>query len=191
MKKIISFALATSFLIFWGCAKTGITSSTSTTGSATNIEIPVAERQTYENKTDGFSLQFPGTRTFQENVYSSSVMFFTPLTQGDTIKENVGIMKKILNKEYTLDDYYALTKPELIKLIPNFTEIGNEALQINGIDAKKLIYKWTQGDTKLEWEQIYLIKNKTVYITTYTATEATFSQYNQKIDQMVATLEIK
>jgi len=103
-------------------------------------EQNVPERQAYENKTDGFSIQFPGTRNFQENVYGSSVMFFTPLLSGDTLKENVGIMKKALDKDYTLDDYYATTKPELVKLIPGFTEVSNEKIQINGMDAQKLIY---------------------------------------------------
>jgi hypothetical protein len=68
-------------------------------------------------------------------------MFFTPLLSGDTLKENVGVIKKVLDKDYTLDEYYALTKPELIKLIPNFTEITNEAIKVNGMDAQKLIYK--------------------------------------------------
>lgn len=100
-------------------------------------------------------------------------------------------MKKDLGKDYTLDEYYALTKPELVKLIPNFTEVSNEKIQVNGMDAQKLIYKWTQGETKLQWEQVYLIKDKNVYIVTYTATEATFDQFALRMDEMVATLEIK
>lgn len=118
-------------------------------------------------------------------------MFFTPLLSWDTIKENVGIMKKTLDKEYTLDEYYAITKPELIKLIPGFVEVSKTALKVNDIDAQKIIYTGTQGSTKLKWEQVYLIKNKSVYILTYTATAATFDEYAQKINEMVATLEIK
>lgn len=68
-------------------------------------------------------------------------MFFTPLADGDTLKENVGIMKKALDKEYTLEEYYAITKPELTKLIPDFTELSNESIKVNDIDAQKLIYK--------------------------------------------------
>ena len=83
------------------------------------------------------------------------------------------------------------TKPELVKLIPGFTEISNEAIKINDLDAQKLIYIGTQGATKLKWEQVYLIKNKAVYILSYTATAATFADYAQKIDEMVATIEIK
>jgi hypothetical protein len=67
-------------------------------------------------------------------------MFFTPLTEGDQIKENVGIMKKPLDKDYTLDEYYTITKPELLKLIPGFTEISNTTIQINNIGAQELIY---------------------------------------------------
>lgn len=118
-------------------------------------------------------------------------MFFTPLVGDDTIKENVGIMKKILDKEYTLEDYYTITKPQLINLIPGFTEISNQSIKVNDIDAQKLIYTGTQGTTQLKWEQVYLIKDKAVYIITYTATAATFNDFVQKIDEMVSTLEIK
>jgi len=98
------------------------------------------KRQTYENKTDGFSLQYPGDRTFQENVYESSVMFFSPLSGNDTIQENFGIKKAILPQAYTLNEYYDLTKPQLIQRIPGFTEVSNESIKINDMDAQKLIY---------------------------------------------------
>jgi len=151
----------------------------------------VPERQTYESKKDGFSIQFPGTRTFEEGVYGSSVMFFTPLTENDQLKENVGIIRQDLDKAYTLAEYYDITKPELVSLIPEFTEISNETIKINDMDAQKLIYKGTQGETKLQWEQIYLIKDKNVYIATYTATEKTFAEFVQKFDEMAVTLEVK
>ena len=118
-------------------------------------------------------------------------MFFTPITPEDTLKENVGIMKKTLDKDYTLDEYYTKTKPELLKLIPGFAEVSNTTVKINDIDAQKLIYKGMQGTTKLQWEQIYLIKNKAVYIITYTATEGTFDQFTQQLDELLATLTIK
>jgi len=146
-KKSVIIVLSMGLFFLLGCTKTTapttINSSPTITGtdvvSDTN-EPQVAERQTYTNKVDRFSLQFPGTRTFQEKVFGSSVMFFTPLLSGDTIKENVGVMKKALDKNYTLDEYYALTKPELIKLISGFTEVSKESITVNDIDAQKLIY---------------------------------------------------
>ncbi len=86
-------------------------------------------------------MQFPGDWTFEENVYGSSVMFFTPLSENDELKENVGIIKQDLDKAYTLDEYYEITRPELVNLIPGFTEISNETISINNMDAQKIIYK--------------------------------------------------
>lgn len=148
------------------------------------------ERQTYQNKPNGFSLQFPGDRTFQENVYGAAVVFSSPITETDKIKENVSVVKKPLTKEYTLEDYYTLLKEELVKQ-PDYMEIENSTIKVNNLDAKKMIFKSSSNNTKLEFEQIVLIKNKAVYILTYTATEATFKEYAQKIDEMIATLEIK
>ncbi|MCX6823941.1 MAG: PsbP-related protein [candidate division SR1 bacterium] len=191
-KKFLSLIVVGGLLFLFGCAKTSSPTSTLPTATGNIVtEQSAAEWQTYTNETDGFSVQYPGDRTYQENVYGSSVMFFTPTLSGDTLQENIGIMKKALDKDYTLDDYYAITKPELIKLIPGFTELSNETIKINDLDAQKLIYVGTQGTRKLQWEQVYLIKNKAVYILSYTATTSTFADYVQKIDEMVATLEIK
>lgn len=187
MKKILSLVLAAGLLFLFWCAKT----TPATTDTTMTNQENAPERQMYENKEYWFSIQFPGNRIFEEKKFGADVMFFTPLGEWDQLQENVGVMKKALDKDYTLTEYYELTKPELIKLIPEFTEISNEPIKINDIDAQKLIYKGKQGDTKLQREQIYLIKNKNVYVLTYTATEDTFNEFAQKVDEMAATLEIK
>ncbi|MEI6672061.1 MAG: DcrB-related protein [bacterium] len=117
-------------------------------------------------------------------------MFSSPTTETDKIRENVGITKKPLTKEYTLDEYFTLTNDELKKQ-PNYAEVENTTIKINDIDAKKTIYKFSSNDTKIQSEQILLIKDKMLYTITYTATEATFNEYAQNFDEMVATLEIK
>ncbi len=185
MKKILSLALFASFLVLFGCGKATPSDVTSSETQPTN------HFQAYQSQADNFSIQFPGGWTFQENVYGASVMFFSPLAKDDTLRENLGIVKKELDKEYTLTEYYTATQPELQKLIPNFTEVSNETIQINGIDAQKLIYKGTQGDVKLQREQVYLIKNKVVYIITYTATEDTFDEYIKDVDTTIRSLEFK
>lgn len=194
MKKLFSFVSIMGVLFIFWCTNTWTISSTtsSTTGDtiAENNAVNVPERQTYSSKTDGFSLQFPGAWSFQENVFDSSVMFFSPTSESDKIKENVGITKKSLTKEYTLDEYFTLTNDELKKQ-PNYVEVENSSIKVSDTDAKKTIYKFSSNDTKIQSEQVLLVKNKIVYIITYTATEATFNEYAQNFDEMVATLEIK
>jgi len=118
-------------------------------------------------------------------------MFFTPLGKNDTLRENIGIMKKETDQAYDLEDYYSLTKPELETNIPNFVEVSKETISINNIEGHKLIYQGTQGDFKLQWQQNYFIKDKAVYIITYTATPKTFDDFAAEVDAMIATLEIK
>ena len=137
MKKLLSLLVLSGFLFLFGCTKNVATTDTT-------IPQQGAEQQVYESKTDGFSLNYPGDRRFQENVYGSSVMFFSPQLSGDTIKENMGIIKKNLDKDYSLTEYYAITKPELLKNIPGFTEVSNETIKVNNIDAQKLIYTGNQ-----------------------------------------------
>lgn len=153
-------------------------------------EQNIPKRQSYENKIDGFSLQFPGDWIFQEKVYGASVVFSSPITETDKIKENVMIVKSPLDKPYTLEEYYLILKATSATQ-PNYVEIESSTIKVNDLDAKKIIYKSSSNTTKLQFEQILLIKDKSVYTFTYTATEATFAEYAQKINEMIATLEIK
>lgn len=135
MKKIISLALATSLLVMFGCTKNQSITEVTTTDVQDTLTW-----QTYEHSSKEFTLQYPDTRTFEENVYGSLIMFFSPLGENDTLKENVGIVKKDIERSYSLDEYYTLIQPDIIKIIPNFTEVSNEIITINGIEAKKVIY---------------------------------------------------
>lgn len=194
MKKLSALVLALGFLFFLGCAKTTPTTINDASWTVTTaLDIPdknIPERQTYTNKVDGFTLQFPGDRTFQEKVYWASVMFSSPISENDKIKENVSVMKKPLDKASTLEEYYVITK-EWFAIMSGYAEMENTTIQVNDLDAKKIVFKWSLQDTQLQFEEIFLIKDKFVYTITYTATEATFDDYIQKVNEMIATLEIK
>ena len=194
MKNFLSLILLAGSIFLLGCTKpvpVDIETSTWTNTTPTNIpEENIPKRQSYENKIDGFSLQFPGDRTFQEKVYGASVVFTSPITETDKIKENVMIVKSPLDKPYTLEEYYLILKAESAKQ-PNYVEIESSTIKINDLDAKKIIYKSTSNSTKLQFQQVLFIKDDFVYTFTYTATEATFAEYAQKINEMIATLEIK
>ena len=117
-------------------------------------------------------------------------MFASPTDENDKIKENIGIMKKTLSKTYTLDEYYALNK-ETLSAQTGYAEVENTMITVNDLEAKKVIFKSAMNDTKLQFEQIFVIKGGFVYIITYTATEATFDDYIQDLNDMIASLEIK
>jgi len=201
MKKIVSLVLVMWLLLLLGCTKNTwiqsdspiipkISHTTSGNIPENTIEEQVSERQTYENKTDGFSLQFPSTWTFQEQAYGASVVFSSPTSETDKIKENVAITRTPLNKTYTVEEYYIINK-ERLATQNGYNEIENSIIKINNLDAKKIIFTSTFEDKKLQFEEIFIIDNNFLYTITYTATQDTFDKYIKKVDKMVASIKIK
>lgn len=179
MKKFFSLILIVGSIFLFGC------------GQSTIDDTNTPQRQTYENSSEWFSLQYPNTRTFQENVYGSIVMFSSPLTQGDTISENVSVIKKILDKTYTPAEYYETNKPSIASVMTDFVELTNETIKIQDMDAQKVIYKGTQWESKLQLQQVYIIKNTTAYIISYTAIQKTFDDFSDEANAMIASFEIQ
>lgn len=193
MKKIFSLAFMTGVIFLFGCSQnwTAVIDTTTTT-SPTTTEQTDNERKTYTNTSHWFSLQYPSDWTFQEEVYDSLVMFFSPLTDTkDNLKENLGISTKAMTKNYTLDEIWQVTKESFGQVFSDFVEISNENLQVGGLDAKKIIYKWKQWNTMLQFEVVYILQEQTLYTITYTATEKTFEDFVQTINAILATREIK
>lgn len=168
-----------------------ITETTGTVAQETSSTEPVATSYEYTNKEAWFTLQVPAKRTFQENIFNSLVMLYAPQEAGDTIKENLGIISEKIEGDVNLNSYYELTKGNLETIISDFTIESKEDIKIDGIDAIKLIYKGTQQDKKLQREQILLIKNNTAYISTYTATQDTFSDFVQEAEAIMMSCTLQ
>lgn len=173
MKKIFSLILIVGSIFLFGC------------GQSTTDQVHTTQRQTYENSSEWFSLQYPSTRTLQENVYGSTVMFSSPLGEWDTISENISVIKRTLDKTYTPEEYYETNKSSIAGVMTDFAELTNETIQIQDTDVQKVIYKGTQWESKLQLQQVYIIKNNAVYIITYTATQKTFDDFVQTADNMI------
>jgi hypothetical protein len=159
--------------------------------NAPTVVIPntTAQVKTYDNP--AFSIQYPTAWNYQENVYGAIAMFFTPQGTGDQFRENVGIVTETLPSTMTVDEYYAIIKPQLQNLIKDYTELSNENITIDGLTGKKLIYEGTQVNYKLKWQQVFVIKDTTAYIINYTATADTFDQYIADVNAMVKTFALK
>ena len=132
----------------------------------------------------------------QENFTGASVLFLSPQTSGDLVRENIAIVKKSLDQDLSVDSYYAITKPSMAESISGFDEISNQTITLDTIPAKKVIYGgMLQGLGEavyhLQRESIYLIKNKAIYMLTYTSTQDTFNDWNAQVDAMIATLKIQ
>lgn len=181
-KTFVLWSILMGALIVSGCTQPSQPIDTSTEAAASV--------QHYESATDGFAIEYPSDWTFQEHVYNTSVMFFSPLKSWDDIKENVSITKTALNKPYTLEEYYAINKSDLASLKPWFTEVSNKLITLHDKQFQQLIYTGMSNGIELKWQQLSYIYNQSIYVLTYTATSTTFDEYIDAVNAMVATLEI-
>jgi hypothetical protein len=55
----------------------------------------------------------------------------------------------------------------------------------------RIIYKGTESENKLEWQQVVLLKWTTAYVFTYTATEDTFNDFLGEVDAIINTFSIQ
>ena len=161
-----------------------------TTEDVAEVQAPNDQPYTYIHKGKWFSFTLPAQRTFQENAFGSLVMFFAPQAEGDKIKENLGITTTELTGDINLTGFFELSKGIAEGRTNNFKIEKEEAITINGDNAMKIIYKGTDGENKLEWQQVVLLKWTTAYEFTYTATEDTFDNLIDEVDTIINTFTI-
>lgn len=153
-----------------------------------------------------------GNKMFYKNVYTdpvSQVSFAYPqdwnlLTGGDNpylvatvtspnIKEytpSFNVTKEKVDETLTLDAYVEKTVAQLKEVIIDFSQESVESTTIDGQPAKKMIFHGRYLDRQFSWEQVYAMKNHTIYVMTYLAPSEEFTGYKSQIDASFETFSM-
>lgn len=90
----------------------------------------------------------------------------------------------------SLDDYVAQTVKQLKDVIADFTQESMTNTVVDGQDARKLIFHGTYMNQAFSWEQIYTMKNHSVYVMTYLAPSGLFHTQKDDIEGVFTTFSI-
>lgn len=112
--------------------------------------------------------------------YSDSVMVNVTMTAASLID---GVS--------TLDEYWNWFRESFEQNITGFQEEANEDMLLDGHAAKKYIYSGAVAGVDVKYLQCICIKDKAVYIFTYTASPEQYDQYTDDIDRMLETFTFK
>lgn len=85
-------------------------------------------------------------------------MFFAPQAEGDKVKENLGVTTTKLTGDVDLASFVELSKGIVEGRTKDFKIEKEEAITINGNNAMKIIYKGTNGENKLERQQVIFLQ---------------------------------
>lgn len=145
----------------------------------------------YENKQYRLKLDFLSNRTFEENVYWSTVMFFVPKEANKITRENLWITIKLTNSGTNLETFYQDNKEMIQWIASDFLIEKENDLKIDNYPAKQIQYSFSQEWHNIKQEQTIIIKEELAYIINYTATKETFDHHKKDIDNIIKSLSIR
>ncbi len=145
----------------------------------------------YENKQYRFKLSFPWNRTFKENIYWSTVIFFAPQTEEKATRENLGFLVYLVQSWTSLKNLYEENKKMINNIGENFQIENEEDKEIDNFPAKKITYSFNQEQNTIKQEQTLILKDNLAYIISYTATKETFKMYEKDIENIIKTIKIR
>lgn len=180
-----------------GCQKGAPMKTDSTTGSdkiAPAAAIPGFSL--YQNDTYKFRIQYPEKWSKEEGAYSTIVSFKSPEEAGDTFVENVNVVTEDVSQVpgITPEKYEEAAVDQIKKSteLKNFKQTESKSMTLAGLPGRALVYtaKYGPSDVSLYTRQYLTIKNNTVYIITYTASQEKPNAFMDEVQKMVGSFEI-
>jgi hypothetical protein len=152
------------------------------------VVIVFSPPKTYKNNEYGFSINPPKGWKIQENIkmdnFTIPVAFIGPVEKNFAVNINIYIEK--IN-ETTLQEYVNLNKKILTLVVSSYNLISERNTTINNHEAYELLYTAKIKNTDLAYKQIFLIKNNSGYVITFTALKDNFDKYIVVFDKSIET----
>ena len=148
----------------------------------------------YHNKRGGFTMSYPATWAYQEDVGGAAVIFFAPKANDlDFFQENVNIVVEDISgrSANTLASYSKLAVEQMEAVFGENFEIYESGPGLLGIrTAYKLIFLGKGPGTEFKYMSVWTIEGSTAYQVTYTAVASQFDLYLPKMKRMVRSFRI-
>lgn len=168
MRKLVLPAVAL-FLIGAGCSGKSPPRAASPTGSQPSTGS-TAGFETYRDAKYDFTIGYPKDWDKQEGTLGSAVLLLSPLEgSSDEFRENVNVLVQTLPDKMSLDQYTKLSLDQAPKLITGFDLLDEGSTNLAGSPAHQVHYRGEQGSFRLEWKQVWTVRDGKAFVLTYTA----------------------
>lgn len=157
---------------------------------------PQSQLKDYKNKNEGLSLQYPADWSIKENPSAGVIVAFgSPKeSSSDTFVDNVNVLISDLSSkpEMTLDEVSNLwqkqTEEDLAAGAFKLSEIKPATLA--GQDAKQLVFTYSLQGKDIKGMVVIALKDKKVYIVTYTAEKGSFDKFEDAANTIISSLQV-
>jgi hypothetical protein len=198
-KIVFSFSLVV-FLAGAGCGSSSTDVNTTNppvrTGSNDSVTQTMTGFSVYENSSYGFKMQYPKDWTKEEGSNNTIVTFKSPQGKNDKFIENVNLVNEDVSQVPGISlDAYEQAAVKIIKEsseLKDFKQVESKSMTLSGLPGKSVAYTslYAPNGLKLYTRQYFTIKDKMVYIITYTASQDDPSAFMDVVQKMVGSFQL-
>lgn len=147
----------------------------------------------YQNSQHGFSIEPPSGWQEQQTPPEGVVVLFKNAQvdkdeSGKDFNANINIVKGDLSQGQDLSQFFAKSKQELAAL-SEFKIVSEIKGTLSGSEAIQIDYTWKLSGTGLYQRQIYLLREKSVFILTATVTPSIWTKYQSVIEKSLGSFQ--
>jgi hypothetical protein len=148
-------------------------------GGGGDTTLSAGPLSTYTNADHGFRIDYPQGWTKVEGTGGAIVGFASPKEEaGDDFQEAVTVTAEDLpSSSITLQQYTDAALGQVKKVITDFDLRESTDATVAGRPGHRIVYTGTQGQSKLEWQQLFTIVGDTAWILTFVAEASTYDRY--------------
>ena len=148
-------------------------------------------RNVFVDAENQISFAYPDNRTvvtgatnpyLVATIASPDISEYTPI---------FNVTREHIPNDMSIDVYVGQTMQQLKEVIVGFHENGTETLNVDGRPARKVLFSGRYLDQDFSWEQIYAIKDSTIYVMTYLAPTDIFTGDREEIQTSFSTFSFQ
>ena len=140
----------------------------------------------------GITINYPFGWEKKEAVMDAVVVFLSPLeNEFDKFRENLSlIIKKYLLEQKLSGGYIEFEIEQLKETLQDFQLVKKTRIKISNIPAYKIVYTGKKQEINIKIMQYYALKNKRIYLLTYTAEKDKYNKFLKVIKKMIKSFKI-
>lgn len=134
---------------------------------------------TYKDSAGKFEFQYPSNWSESPKNEIVKVMFNSSKeSEQNADLEYINVAtEELTDDKYTVQQYTEYAKYSMPQTFKDFKVLSEEKKTVGGIDAVSLLFTGVNSNKNFKVQQRYVIKDKIVYVITYTAREDSYSMY--------------
>jgi len=133
----------------------------------------------YRNAEHGFSITFPKTWGFKENMYDTIVIGVSPReNDADNMTENVNVLTEKLSGEImTVDAYMKAADAGIATKVTDYARLDSGSLLIDGNQAGWMVYRHVYEGAEYKALIYVILHGAKAFVVTCTATPDSYAGY--------------